>query len=70
MFTILKLMSVDAEILVNAHSNIVNFTLFWFIPQMPLVLLDEMVQKISALNGIARVLYDLTAKPPGTTEWE
>lgn len=29
-----------------------------------------MVKEISKLDGISRVLYDLTAKPPGTTEWE
>lgn len=29
-----------------------------------------MVQEISKLDGISRVLYDLTSKPPGTTEWE
>jgi GMP synthase (glutamine-hydrolysing) len=29
-----------------------------------------MVSEIESVNGISRVLYDLTAKPPGTTEWE
>lgn len=28
------------------------------------------MQQISKLDGISRVLYDLTSKPPGTTEWE
>lgn len=32
--------------------------------------LDEMVDKISAVPGISRVLYDMTSKPPATTEWE
>jgi GMP synthase (glutamine-hydrolysing) len=32
--------------------------------------LATMVEGISKVPGIARVLYDLTAKPPGTTEWE
>ncbi|XP_063901237.1 GMP synthase [glutamine-hydrolyzing]-like [Zophobas morio] len=32
--------------------------------------LEEMINKISKQDGISRVLYDLTAKPPGTTEWE
>jgi len=32
---------------------------------------DDMTFKgISKVDGIARVMYDLTAKPPGTTEWE
>ena len=29
-----------------------------------------MVEEIKAVPGISRVLYDLTPKPPGTTEWE
>ena len=30
----------------------------------------EMEKQIKTVAGISRVLYDLTAKPPGTTEWE
>jgi GMP synthase (glutamine-hydrolysing) len=32
--------------------------------------LTQMVDQILTVPGIARVGYDLTAKPPGTTEWE
>lgn len=32
--------------------------------------LDEMVAALKEVQGISRVLYDLTSKPPGTTEWE
>eukprot|EP00051_Salpingoeca_urceolata_P003128 m.55422 g.55422 ORF g.55422 m.55422 type:complete len:202 (-) comp12530_c0_seq1:159-764(-) len=32
--------------------------------------LSEMVAGISKVSGVSRVLFDLTAKPPGTTEWE
>ncbi|KAH8392537.1 hypothetical protein KR215_010536 [Drosophila sulfurigaster] len=38
--------------------------------QLPLQVLNQIVCDISKLVGISRVLYDLTAKPPGTTEWE
>jgi len=31
---------------------------------------NKMVADISSVNGISRVLFDLTPKPPGTTEWE
>jgi len=31
---------------------------------------DKMVENILQVPGISRVLFDLTAKPPGTTEWE
>ncbi len=38
--------------------------------QMPLEALREIVDGVMEGAGIARVCYDLTAKPPGTTEWE
>ncbi|RWS11115.1 GMP synthase-like protein [Dinothrombium tinctorium] len=37
---------------------------------LPLEVIKHMVQEIQAVPGISRVLYDLTPKPPGTTEWE
>merc|ERR1712014_457473 len=37
---------------------------------MPLEVLQEMVEGIEKVPGISRVVYDLTSKPPGTTEWE
>lgn len=37
---------------------------------VPLEVINRMVQEIGAVSGISRVLYDLTSKPPGTTEWE
>ena len=36
----------------------------------PEEVLLEMVEKIEKVPGISRVVYDLTSKPPGTTEWE
>jgi len=33
------------------------------------VLLD-MVSQITKVKGISKVVYDMTSKPPGTTEWE
>lgn len=39
--------------------------------ELPKAALQEMVDRIlSEVPGISRVLFDLTAKPPGTTEWE
>lgn len=32
--------------------------------------LEEMVASLQQLDFVARVMFDLTAKPPGTTEWE
>jgi GMP synthase (glutamine-hydrolysing) len=37
---------------------------------VPEAVLDTMRERILAVDGITRVMYDLTAKPPGTTEWE
>jgi len=37
---------------------------------IPIEALNEMKEKIQDLDGISRVMYDLTSKPPGTTEWE
>ncbi|KAG5504895.1 hypothetical protein JKF63_04341 [Porcisia hertigi] len=37
---------------------------------MPLTVLAEIVDEIQKLDFVSRVMYDLTAKPPGTTEWE
>jgi GMP synthase (glutamine-hydrolysing) len=39
--------------------------------EMPENVLQEMVTRIlKEVKGVARVCYDLTSKPPGTTEWE
>jgi GMP synthase (glutamine-hydrolysing) len=38
--------------------------------QLPVEALDEMVEGVLNVPGISRVVYDLTSKPPGTTEWE
>lgn len=38
--------------------------------QLPVEVLEQMVSAVLEVPGISRVLYDLTAKPPGTTEWE
>ena len=37
---------------------------------IPIEALNKMKKEIQALEGISRVMYDLTSKPPGTTEWE
>ena len=37
---------------------------------MPSDVLEEMVTEVGKCEGISRVMYDMTAKPPGTTEWE
>lgn len=39
--------------------------------ELPVAVLQEMVDRIlTEVPGISRVAYDLTSKPPGTTEWE
>jgi GMP synthase (glutamine-hydrolysing) len=38
--------------------------------RLPLDLLNELRDSITALPGISGLAYDLTSKPPGTIEWE
>uniref|UniRef100_A0A672NG49 Glutamine amidotransferase n=1 Tax=Sinocyclocheilus grahami TaxID=75366 RepID=A0A672NG49_SINGR len=38
--------------------------------QIPEEVVLKMVNEIKKIPGISRVMYDLTSKPPGTTEWE
>lgn len=38
--------------------------------QLPIDVVQRMVTEVLQVPGISRVLYDLTSKPPGTTEWE
>lgn len=38
--------------------------------EIPVAVLNTMVADVMKVAGITRVMYDLTAKPPGTTEWE
>ncbi|XP_019864567.1 GMP synthase [glutamine-hydrolyzing] isoform X2 [Aethina tumida] len=38
--------------------------------QLPVEVIQKMVSEVLQVPGISRVMYDLTSKPPGTTEWE
>ncbi|XP_046753705.1 GMP synthase [glutamine-hydrolyzing] isoform X1 [Diprion similis] len=38
--------------------------------ELPMHVVNKMVTEILNVPGISRVLYDLTSKPPATTEWE
>ncbi|XP_039279535.1 GMP synthase [glutamine-hydrolyzing]-like [Nilaparvata lugens] len=37
---------------------------------IPVEIVEKMMTEVGNVQGISRVLYDLTTKPPGTTEWE
>lgn len=37
---------------------------------IPEEVVDKIVRNILTVPGISRVMYDMTSKPPGTTEWE
>lgn len=37
---------------------------------IPIELLEKIVDEVLTVKGVSRVLIDLTSKPPGTTEWE
>ncbi|MBU2524874.1 glutamine-hydrolyzing GMP synthase, partial [Patescibacteria group bacterium] len=38
--------------------------------RLPFNVIEQMVNKISAIQGISAIFYDITNKPPGTIEWE
>lgn len=38
--------------------------------QIPIEIFHKIVEALNEVPAISRVLYDLTPKPPGTTEWE
>ncbi|XP_004717485.1 GMP synthase [glutamine-hydrolyzing] [Echinops telfairi] len=38
--------------------------------EIPVEVVLKMVTEIKKIPGISRIIYDLTSKPPGTTEWE
>jgi len=38
--------------------------------EIPEEIVLRIVEKVKSVPGISRVMYDLTSKPPGTTEWE
>jgi hypothetical protein len=50
-----------------AHNIIYGYILKFCSPWQ---VVQRMVTEILTVPGVSRVLYDLTAKPPGTTEWE
>ncbi|KAJ8022220.1 GMP synthase [glutamine-hydrolyzing] [Holothuria leucospilota] len=37
---------------------------------IPEKVISQIVNEVASVPGISRVMYDLTGKPPGTTEWE
>lgn len=37
---------------------------------LPIQVVEKLAGDLSGVSGISRVLYDMTAKPPATTEWE
>ena len=37
---------------------------------VPLAAIDEIVSGVTAIDGIGRVAFDISPKPPATTEWE
>lgn len=38
--------------------------------ELPFKALDEIVSGVTAIDGISRVAFDISPKPPATTEWE
>lgn len=38
--------------------------------ETPVEVMLKMVSGVKKISGISRIMYDLTSKPPETTEWE
>lgn len=38
--------------------------------EIPVEVMLKMVAGIKKISGISQIMYDLTSKPPETTEWE
>lgn len=38
--------------------------------EIPVEVVLKMVAGVKKISGISQIMYDLTSKPPETTEWE
>ena len=59
----------ESIIALRAVTSLDGMTADWY--KMPFEVLNKVSSEIiNNVNGVNRVVYDITTKPPGTIEWE
>lgn len=65
-----KQLPTEVELVFHFYYRLSNYIRRNFDLKFIFQVVNKMMTEILTVPGISRVLYDLTPKPPGTTEWE
>ena len=59
----------QSVVVIRIVQSLDGMTANWF-PAKPEFLAKVSSRVVNEVNGVNRVVYDITTKPPGTIEWE